>query len=1007
MQVVVSYIILVVEHFSRIYGVAAVVFTVSLFFSTTPQVSHAQSVTIDPPTNVTATAQSFKNIDITYSAATGAAGYVVHENGKGIATTTQLSYRYPYVTFPGKQYCLSVVAYSSDGVYSAPSPESCVSIARGTAIAPVDFVAEKLSANSVKLSWRVPLTQEQLDAADPIDGYVATFFIERSTDGSTWGFVSQLEMPSTSLGDLAKTHTDSNAKPGLNNTYRLTSFTQTEGFSVSSPTVTISLGEELAVPAIPSGAAISYTTVASTDAATLSWVDTSTNETGFIIEKKNGDSWTEWKRADYPGATSLNLSGLSPASEYIVRVRAVNSAGMSGPSNEVTITTPSALNWSPPVPSQHLLVVFNADNPESVSMKNYYMTNRPGISDANVLALNFNPTQLNSCHFDNQSIDNDKFIASIRDPIAQWLQTHPEKPIRYIVLMYGIPSITVISCNNYSVSYEISRSLQKLGVRDGIEFRAPRSTRFTPEYYRGTTALVMHLDMGSVEATKGYIDKLKKVYDQMSDKNVVISAKNAGLGGTKYYFDDRMPSLPYIGKEARDGVLSVNPSADVMYRESGYYSTASDVLGYSTWATHAGLAKNFPTNGSVIFSGNSGWYVLRTGESWNGIYNNISTGQSNPPVWFAKTAFGGTNYENTPVGAVGQVREPGGGGLASKELFTQWERGYLFAEAAWASRNIDVFIAIGDPLVANTGAAPAITPRDTVVPKIISSYPIGVIPPDTTEVRLSVTTDEVATCAYSMNANKALTSSGSLPFTTTGNTVHTSPIPGLIASSTYKYYVRCRDAAGNTMGSDHLIEFTVARPTPGPDLMAPTVVLTYPTNNLVVTSGTVTLRVSASDNTSVASVSFYVDGTRVGDDTTSPYTKETTLGVGTHTAYARARDAAGNDTTSATVRFTIQAPVVVETPIIPVPEQIPRQNQLPNQVPDQTRPGQSVDDRWGATEYVTPPEEVGEEKQRSEEEEYDGSLFGSKAVRLTFVSWALSGVYSVVQGVIDFFVKIF
>src|SRR5206468_3901921 len=74
-------------------------------------------------------------------------------------------------------------------------------------------------------------------------------------------------------------------------------------------------------------------------------------------------------------------------------------------------------------------------------------------------------------------------------------------------------------------------------------------------------------------------------------------------------------------------------------------------------------------------------------------------------------------------------------------------------------------------------------------------------------------------------------------------------------------------------------------------------------------SGTVTVSASASDNIGVAGVQFLVDGANLGgEDTASPYSvswNTATVGNGSHTLTATARDAAGNRTTSSPVSVTV------------------------------------------------------------------------------------------------------
>jgi hypothetical protein len=96
--------------------------------------------------------------------------------------------------------------------------------------------------------------------------------------------------------------------------------------------------------------------------------------------------------------------------------------------------------------------------------------------------------------------------------------------------------------------------------------------------------------------------------------------------------------------------------------------------------------------------------------------------------------------------------------------------------------------------------------------------------------------------------------------------------------------------------------------TPPPDTTAPTVAITAPTSGATV-SNVVTVVANASDNLGVAGVQFLIDGTPLGSEvTTSPYTvawDTTTVATGSHALTARARDNAGNVTTSTAVPVTV------------------------------------------------------------------------------------------------------
>ena len=98
---------------------------------------------------------------------------------------------------------------------------------------------------------------------------------------------------------------------------------------------------------------------------------------------------------------------------------------------------------------------------------------------------------------------------------------------------------------------------------------------------------------------------------------------------------------------------------------------------------------------------------------------------------------------------------------------------------------------------------------------------------------------------------------------------------------------------------------------PVADTTPPSAGITSPTNGATV-SGSVTISATASDNVGVAGVQFTLNDANLGaEDTSSPYnTSWNTSGVapGTYALKARARDAAGNQATSAAVSVTVSAP---------------------------------------------------------------------------------------------------
>jgi hypothetical protein len=225
---------------------------------------------------------------------------------------------------------------------------------------------------------------------------------------------------------------------------------------------------------------------------------------------------------------------------------------------------------------------------------------------------------------------------------------------------------------------------------------------FTPREHPGTMALTTYMWMGSVEATKAYIDKLKAMYNSMPVKNIVISAEGTGQQGTSYYFEDTQSlgpnGEPLNAIARRDGVRAVNPNVPVTIVGHGepFITTASDVSGFMTWGWNAGRGPWYSLDGKVTFTGNSGWYAIQTYESFNGWWNSW---QGDFTDWFSANAFGGTNYSNTPAGSVNHVEEPTAGGVNGPSYFQCWEKRHLFIDCAWTSLNTGAMVPHGDPWI--------------------------------------------------------------------------------------------------------------------------------------------------------------------------------------------------------------------------------------------------------------------------------------------------------------------
>ena len=104
-------------------------------------------------------------------------------------------------------------------------------------------------------------------------------------------------------------------------------------------------------PTVPNApGSLAAQAVSSTEIA-LTWVDNSSNETAFRVEKLSGTTWQEIFTVG-AGVTSARATGLAASTAYSFRVRASNSAGFSAYSNTASATTPAApvTTTTPPPP---------------------------------------------------------------------------------------------------------------------------------------------------------------------------------------------------------------------------------------------------------------------------------------------------------------------------------------------------------------------------------------------------------------------------------------------------------------------------------------------------------------------------------------------------------------------------------------------------------------------------------------------------------------------------------
>ena len=186
---------------------------------------------------------------------------------------------------------------------------------------------------------------------------------------------------------------------------------------------------------------------------------------------------------------------------------------------------------------------------------------------------------------------------------------------------------------------------------------------------------------------------------------------------------------------------------------------------------------------------------------------------------------------------------------------------------------------------------------DTTAPTVPAGLTATAVSGAQVNLAWSASTDNVGVVGYYVYLNNA-------PLTTTTSTSFAHS--GLATGATYSYRVSAFDAVPNHSA---WTATPVSVTTPVPDTMAPSVSITSPSWNAIV-SGTITVRASATDNFGVVGVRFNFNGTSFGsEDTSAPYRASvvtTSVPNGTYTLTAVARDAAGNTRTSAPVTIRVR-----------------------------------------------------------------------------------------------------
>src|SRR2546430_6988032 len=319
--------------------------SLSVLLSAT-QYAHADTGLVPPPTNLTATAVSSSEIDLSWTAATGVglvvSGYEIERstNGgltwsvlvastgstattysdTGLAHTTTFTYRVHTVTAIGTSFPSDTA--SATTFAAAPSP-------------PTGLAATAVSSSQIGLTWTAPSD----NGGSAITGYK----IERSADGgATWStVVANTGSSATAYSDIGLAHTTAY-------TYRVSAINSA---GTGSPSATASATTLAVAPSPPTG--LTATAASSSSQINLSWTAPADNGgsaiTGYMIERSTdgGSTWSVLVANTGSTATTYSNVGLSPNTSYTYRMSTINSVGTGSPSTTASATTVAVVPSAP------------------------------------------------------------------------------------------------------------------------------------------------------------------------------------------------------------------------------------------------------------------------------------------------------------------------------------------------------------------------------------------------------------------------------------------------------------------------------------------------------------------------------------------------------------------------------------------------------------------------------------------------------------------------------------
>ena len=198
--------------------------------------------------------------------------------------------------------------------------------------APANVSAQALSGSAVELTWTDSTVSPN---------FATKYAILESTDGSHFTTVANASQESTS-------YTVTGLKPSTTYYFKIEGSNSAGSSGPSNIATAKTTNQTGQTPTAPQGLGA---TPASGSEVYLTWTNTATNETGFLLTRATNSLFTQnvvtQTLASAPYYYTDGAPGLSPGNTYYYKLQATNSAGLSSTSNTASVNIPNV----PPAPT--------------------------------------------------------------------------------------------------------------------------------------------------------------------------------------------------------------------------------------------------------------------------------------------------------------------------------------------------------------------------------------------------------------------------------------------------------------------------------------------------------------------------------------------------------------------------------------------------------------------------------------------------------------------------------